>query len=96
MPWRCVIEFHEDFALQLRASYDEATSSGVKVRSIAVINPGNPCGSVLDVDTMKDILNFAAEENLVLLADEVYQVGYAGSYQLQPRRAHVRTSGVAW
>uniref|UniRef100_A0A7S4FP59 Aminotransferase class I/classII large domain-containing protein n=1 Tax=Eutreptiella gymnastica TaxID=73025 RepID=A0A7S4FP59_9EUGL len=58
---------------ELRASYNKATSSGVKVRSIAVINPGNPCGSVLDMDTMADILMFAAEENLVLLADEVYQ-----------------------
>lgn len=45
----------------------------VTPRAIVVINPGNPTGSVLDRETMKDILHVCAENSLVLMADEVYQ-----------------------
>jgi len=45
----------------------------VDVRSIVVINPGNPTGQVLDEDTIRNIIKFANEKNLIILADEVYQ-----------------------
>lgn len=38
-----------------------------------VINPGNPTGSVLSRQNIEDIINFAHEENLLIIADEVYQ-----------------------
>ena len=44
------------------------------MRAIAVINPGNPTGNVLTEASMRDVLTFAAEEKLVLLADEVRRV----------------------
>jgi len=40
-------------------------------KAILIINPGNPTGSVLTVQNMKDIVEFAFERKLVLLADEV-------------------------
>ncbi|XP_039609747.1 alanine aminotransferase 2-like isoform X2 [Polypterus senegalus] len=37
------------------------------------INPGNPTGQVMSRRIMEDIIKFAAEEKLLLVADEVYQ-----------------------
>ncbi len=34
---------------------------------------GNPTGQCLSYDNLKDIIKFAHEENIVLMADEVYQ-----------------------
>nr|CAH8873608.1 unnamed protein product [Trichobilharzia regenti] len=42
-------------------------------RAIVIINPGNPTGQVLSRQCMEDIIKFAVEHELVLLADEVYQ-----------------------
>jgi alanine transaminase len=51
----------------------EARKDGTDVRAIVVINPGNPTGGSLKPDQIKQILQFAAKESLVVLADEVYQ-----------------------
>jgi alanine transaminase len=51
----------------------KAKSEGTDVKALCVINPGNPTGSVLDLDTMKELLKICEEHELVLLADEVYQ-----------------------
>ncbi|GIY48302.1 alanine aminotransferase 2-like, partial [Caerostris extrusa] len=40
-------------------------------KAILVINPGSPTGSVLSPLNMEEIVRFAAEKKLVLLADEV-------------------------
>ena len=52
----------------------DAKTKGIKVRALAIINPGNPTGQCLEEKDMKDIVKVAAKEGLVLLADEVYQV----------------------
>lgn len=57
----------------LDRAYTEATNSGIEVRAMAVINPGNPTGQCLDRKDMEDVIRFCAEKNIVLLADEVYQ-----------------------
>lgn len=41
------------------------------VRGMVVINPGNPTGQCLSKANQEDILKFCAEEDLVLIADEV-------------------------
>jgi alanine transaminase len=51
----------------------EAKTKGIKVRALAIINPGNPTGQCLEEKDMVDIVKVAAKEGLVLLADEVYQ-----------------------
>ena len=38
-----------------------------------MINPGNPTGQVLSYDNIKEIIQFAKDEGLFLMADEVYQ-----------------------
>jgi alanine transaminase len=57
----------------IRESLSKAKAEGVDVRAIVVINPGNPTGASLSADDIKSVLDLAAEERLVVIADEVYQ-----------------------
>jgi len=57
----------------LETAYSEATSRGVKVRAMVLINPGNPSGANMPPDTLEAVVRFAAEKGIVLMADEVYQ-----------------------
>jgi aspartate/methionine/tyrosine aminotransferase len=50
-----------------------ARAQGTKVKAICIINPGNPTGAVLDEKNIVMILDFARENGLAVLADEVYQ-----------------------
>jgi len=58
---------------ELQSSLDKARADDVEVRALVVINPGNPTGQCLTPDLQKQIIQFCMRENLVLLADEVYQ-----------------------
>jgi len=51
----------------------EAKQQGVKVKGIVVINPGNPTGAVLSEESINQVIQFAHENQLVIIADEVYQ-----------------------
>ncbi|NXS64142.1 ALAT2 aminotransferase, partial [Brachypteracias leptosomus] len=42
-------------------------------RVLCIINPGNPTGQVQSLQCIKDVIKFAYEEKLFLMADEVYQ-----------------------
>ncbi|XP_035611069.2 alanine aminotransferase 2-like isoform X1 [Oncorhynchus keta] len=42
-------------------------------RALCIINPGNPTGQVQNRQSIEDVIRFAAEEHLFLMADEVYQ-----------------------
>ncbi|TVU13173.1 hypothetical protein EJB05_40705 [Eragrostis curvula] len=54
-------------------SVASARAKGMTVRAMVIINPGNPTGQCLSEANIREILRFCYEENLVLLADEVYQ-----------------------
>ncbi|KAM0794918.1 alanine aminotransferase-like protein, partial [Usnea florida] len=57
----------------IKSAYQKAKQEGTDVRAIVVINPGNPTGASLSPEDVRSVIEFAAEEKLVLLADEVYQ-----------------------
>ena len=57
----------------IQDAYNKAKSEGTDVRAIVVINPGNPTGASLSPEDVRSVLEFAAKEKLVVLADEVYQ-----------------------
>ncbi|KAJ5759340.1 hypothetical protein N7520_006496 [Penicillium odoratum] len=57
----------------IKQSIKDARAKNINVRSVAVINPGNPTGASLSADDIKAVLEIAAEEHLVVIADEVYQ-----------------------
>jgi len=58
---------------ELNSSLAKAKAAGVEVRALAVINPGNPTGQCLSIESMRGILKFCHANSIVLLADEVYQ-----------------------
>lgn len=57
----------------LNAELQKARAQGLCVRGMVVINPGNPTGQCLSYKNQEDVLRFCAKEDLVLIADEVYQ-----------------------
>ncbi|KAH8897093.1 PLP-dependent transferase [Thozetella sp. PMI_491] len=57
----------------IKSSYEKAKSEGVDVRAIVVINPGNPTGASLAEADIRAVIEFAHQEKLVIMADEVYQ-----------------------
>ncbi|KAJ2383898.1 alanine transaminase [Coemansia sp. RSA 2611] len=66
--------------VDLERALSEARGQGIDVRAMAVINPGNPTGGCLLEDNIAEIVQFCERENLVLLADEVYQTNiYTGT-----------------
>jgi alanine transaminase len=57
----------------VREALKDAQKKGIDVRAVVVINPGNPTGGTLVADDIRSVLELAAEEKLVVMADEVYQ-----------------------
>ena len=57
----------------LEDSYSLAETDGVNIRAIVVINPGNPTGSVLNNESVVEVVDFASEKGITIIADEVYQ-----------------------
>ena len=57
----------------IREALKKARAEGTDVRAMVVINPGNPTGATLSAADIESVLEFAAEEKLVLMGDEVYQ-----------------------
>lgn len=57
----------------IKSAYEEAKANGTDVRAIVIINPGNPTGASLPRSDIESIIKFASENQLVVMADEVYQ-----------------------
>ncbi|MEN8241384.1 MAG: aminotransferase class I/II-fold pyridoxal phosphate-dependent enzyme [Chloroflexota bacterium] len=65
----------------LEESLKKAEDAGVNVKGIVVINPGNPTGAILSLESIKTVIKFAREHRLAILADEVYQENvYTGEF----------------
>lgn len=57
----------------IEKSITDAKTAGIEVRAFVVINPGNPTGASLTPEDIKQVIDVAAQEKLVIMADEVYQ-----------------------
>ncbi|XP_061200250.1 alanine aminotransferase 2-like, partial [Neopsephotus bourkii] len=57
---------------ELRRALREGRERGCP-RVLCVINPGNPTGQVQSRECIEEVIKFAYEERLFLMADEVYQ-----------------------
>ncbi|RAL16358.1 putative alanine aminotransferase [Aspergillus homomorphus CBS 101889] len=65
----------------IKENLSKAKAAGTDVRAIVVINPGNPTGASLSAEDIKSVLEIAAEERLVVIADEVYQTNvFSGEF----------------
>merc|ERR1719428_1728722 len=51
----------------------KAKADGLTLRALCVINPGNPTGQVMTEENIKEVIQWAAKENVLIMADEVYQ-----------------------
>ena len=73
-----------DWALNkeiLDVSFKEAKANKIEVKAIVVINPGNPTGAILDKSSIMQVIDFAKENDLAIIADEVYQDNlYGGEF----------------
>jgi alanine transaminase len=80
----------KDWALTpdiLEESYQKANSEGINIKSIVIINPGNPTGSILDKNSIDGIVNFVEKYDLSIIADEVYQENLYGGLFISMSRA---------
>jgi alanine transaminase len=59
---------------EVERSIKKALSENIEPKALVIINPGNPVGSVLALDEQKALIRLCEKYNIVLLADEVYQV----------------------
>ncbi|KAM8720068.1 hypothetical protein ACLKA7_006166 [Drosophila subpalustris] len=57
---------------ELQRAYDQAKDQ-CNPRALVIINPGNPTGQVLSRNNIEEIIRFAYDNKLLILADEVYQ-----------------------
>ncbi|RDL37103.1 putative alanine aminotransferase 2 [Venustampulla echinocandica] len=57
----------------IKSAYKQAVAEDIDVRAIVIINPGNPTGASLSEEDVEAVIKFAAQEKLVVIADEVYQ-----------------------
>lgn len=57
----------------LKAQLEAEKQRGVLCRALVFINPGNPTGQCLTVENLREVIKFAYNEQLVIMADEVYQ-----------------------
>ncbi len=62
----------------LESSLKDARGRGVAAKAIVVINPGNPTGAVLAEETVREVVSFAGDNGLAIIADEVYQENVYG------------------
>ncbi len=52
-----------------------------RTKAVLLINPNNPTGALYDVKTIKEVVQVAAENNLILIADEIYdEIVFDGSF----------------
>nr|CAB3460465.1 unnamed protein product [Digitaria exilis] len=56
----------------LQAAYDDAVSSGIRVRAVVLTNPSNPLGTTIPRHVLEDILDLVARNDLHLISDEIY------------------------
>ena len=71
----------KDWALTpdiLEDAYQRATKKGVNIKSIVIINPGNPTGAILGRQSIEGVLDFVEKYDLSIIADEVYQENLYG------------------
>ena len=74
----------------IREALKDAQKKGIDVRAVVVINPGNPTGGCLTPEDINSVLELAAEEKLVCLADEVYQTNVFEGNEFQSFKKGLR------
>lgn len=77
----------------LEKSYQQAHDKGLNIKGIAVLNPGNPTGQVLTKQNLRDVLEFAHDKKMLVMADEVYQENIYGDHKFYSMRSILEEMG---
>nr|AAC83147.1 1-aminocyclopropane-1-carboxylate synthase [Nicotiana glutinosa] len=56
----------------LETAYEKAQESNINIKGLLINNPSNPLGTLLDSDTLRDIVKFINSKNIHLICDEIY------------------------
>lgn len=82
MRWRTGVEIipvpcssSNNFKLTVEAvdwAYKKAQESNKKVKGLILTNPSNPLGTMLDKDTLTNLVRFVTRKNIHLVVDEIY------------------------
>ncbi|XP_016470268.2 1-aminocyclopropane-1-carboxylate synthase [Nicotiana tabacum] len=56
----------------LESAYGKAQESNINIKGLLINNPSNPLGTLLDSDTLRDIVTFINSKNIHLICDEIY------------------------
>jgi len=59
-----------DYQLDINEIKSKTTD---KTKAIVIVSPHNPTGSLLNENTIKDLADFAINQNLAVISDEVYE-----------------------
>jgi aspartate/methionine/tyrosine aminotransferase len=57
----------------VKKKIEESKKAGIDIRCIVIINPGNPTGQVLSRANIEEIIDICYKNNILIIADEVYQ-----------------------
>ena len=80
-PYTSYVKFFEGKPVAYRTAEEEDWRPDVedirskiseKTKAIVIINPNNPSGGLYDAKTVKGIVDLAAENDLLILSDEIY------------------------
>lgn len=80
---------------ELQQAVAQARAAGIAVKALCLINPGNPTGNVLAPETLQEVARFCDAEQIVILADEVYQANVMGGLAAVSMKKVVRDLGLA-
>lgn len=82
LRWRTGVEIvpvhcssSNNFKLTVEAvewAYKKAVQSNKNVKGLLFTNPSNPLGTILDKDTLKNLVRFVTRNNIHLVVDEIY------------------------
>ncbi|XP_059276266.1 1-aminocyclopropane-1-carboxylate synthase-like [Lycium ferocissimum] len=70
-----VCDSSNDFKVTRKAleeAYEKAQESNINIKGLLINNPSNPLGTLLDKDTLRDIVSFINSKNIHLVCDEIY------------------------
>lgn len=71
----------EDSTENMAEVIRKTVNSGLTLRAVVVINPCNPTGTCLKRQEIQEVITLAAENSLMIIADEVYQTNiYDGEF----------------
>nr|XP_016470268.1 PREDICTED: 1-aminocyclopropane-1-carboxylate synthase-like [Nicotiana tabacum] len=56
----------------LESAYGKTQESNINIKGLLINNPSNPLGTLLDSDTLRDIVTFINSKNIHLICDEIY------------------------